>query len=238
MPFAEWHALSPNPPVPLAIPVSWGWQYQETQAGVDAAHTLTRQTWKSREDLRQTQHWLERYFDTREKSVSSVIATLKGLSSADLSLELPTLNETLGSLRSFKLSNDKAFAAVCGGQPKCAVPGAVTQNGGGWVTDASGEFTGELQEAGINITHEAGMRKRHLHDDIFAEPVGTLFLRQFVDGGGVAARINGPAREDHAFWRVLVTAGVHQGHGGHDRGTACAAYGLYRRRQKNQGNRH
>lgn len=54
MPFAEWHALSPNPPVPLAIPVSWGWQYQETQAGVDAAHTLTRQTWKSREDLRQT----------------------------------------------------------------------------------------------------------------------------------------------------------------------------------------
>lgn len=60
-----------------------------------------------REDLRQTQHWLERYFDTREKSVSSVIATLKGLSSADLSLELPTLNETLGSLRSFKLSKEK-----------------------------------------------------------------------------------------------------------------------------------
>lgn len=57
-----------------------------------------------REDLRQIQLWLERYFDTRDKSVTSALHMLKGLAAADLSLELPTLNETLGSLRHFKLT--------------------------------------------------------------------------------------------------------------------------------------
>ncbi len=60
-----------------------------------------------REDLRQTQFWLERYFDTREKSVSTAILTLKGMATADLSLELPTLNDTLSSLRQIKLSAEK-----------------------------------------------------------------------------------------------------------------------------------
>ncbi len=59
-----------------------------------------------REDLRQARELLERYFDTREKSVSNAIAMLKGLSGADLSLELPTLGETLGSIRNFKLARE------------------------------------------------------------------------------------------------------------------------------------
>jgi uroporphyrin-3 C-methyltransferase len=57
-----------------------------------------------REELRQARIWLERYFDIREKPVAIAVATLKGLSSADLSLELPTLGETLGSIRNFKLA--------------------------------------------------------------------------------------------------------------------------------------
>jgi len=60
-----------------------------------------------REDLRQAQLWLERYFDVREKPVSSAIVTLKGLAATDLSLDLPTLNETLGSIRNFKLAKEK-----------------------------------------------------------------------------------------------------------------------------------
>lgn len=54
MTFAQWHALSANPLVPLAIPGSQGGEYRVTQVGVDAAHLLSQQSWKSREALRQT----------------------------------------------------------------------------------------------------------------------------------------------------------------------------------------
>ena len=54
MPFDEWWALSRNPLVPLAIPVDAERKYRVTQAGVDPAHRLTEQTWRKREDFRQT----------------------------------------------------------------------------------------------------------------------------------------------------------------------------------------
>lgn len=56
MPLAEWRALSSNPLVPLAIPVSQGGQYPVTQLGVEAAHALTLQSWKLLEELRQSIH--------------------------------------------------------------------------------------------------------------------------------------------------------------------------------------
>lgn len=59
-------------------------------------------------------------------------------------------------------ANDKAFAAVCGGQPKCAVPNTVTEAGGGWVTDDKGEFTGVLQEAAGYAPFMAAMGKSNL----------------------------------------------------------------------------
>lgn len=52
--FANWWALSPNPLMPLAIPVSSGSHYPVTQVGIDAAHALSEQVWKSRADIRQT----------------------------------------------------------------------------------------------------------------------------------------------------------------------------------------
>jgi len=54
MPFNDWLTLTSSLLVPLAIPVPQGRQYRVTQAGVNAAHELTQQTWLSREDFRQT----------------------------------------------------------------------------------------------------------------------------------------------------------------------------------------
>ena len=54
MPEKDWWALSEVPFQPLAIPVSTSGGYRATQAGVDAAHKLTDQIWKKREDYRQT----------------------------------------------------------------------------------------------------------------------------------------------------------------------------------------
>ena len=85
-----------------------------------------------------------------------------------------------------------------------------------------GHEAGQLQEAGINIAHEARMWERHLHDHVLAEPVSALFLRQFVYCGGIAARVDGATHEDHGFWRVLVSLGIEQRHGRHDRNRGLA----------------
>ncbi len=60
-----------------------------------------------REDVRQARDWLLRYFDRRAKPVQVAVATLNSLSSADLNIELPTLNETLASLRALKLARER-----------------------------------------------------------------------------------------------------------------------------------
>ena len=76
-----------------------------------------------REDLRHARDLLERYFDTREKPVGNALATLRSLSAADLSLELPSLGETLGSIRNFKLALDKDSPSS-GPRPKSGTGGA------------------------------------------------------------------------------------------------------------------
>lgn len=50
----EWRKLWTDPFTSLSIPTVSGSEYPCTQAGVDAAHKLTAQTWEERVDLRQT----------------------------------------------------------------------------------------------------------------------------------------------------------------------------------------
>ena len=64
---------------------------------------LARDGRSFREDLRQARDWLERYFDRHAKPVQSAVANLNALAATDLTLELPSLNETLTALRSGKL---------------------------------------------------------------------------------------------------------------------------------------
>ncbi len=56
-----------------------------------------------REDLRQARDWLDHYFDRRAKPVDNAIATLNALIATELSIDAPSLNETLAAFRNIKL---------------------------------------------------------------------------------------------------------------------------------------
>ena len=54
MPFEDWLSQNRFPMIPMTIPADAGRAYNVTQAGVDAAHRLTAQTWNERSEFRQT----------------------------------------------------------------------------------------------------------------------------------------------------------------------------------------
>jgi uroporphyrin-3 C-methyltransferase len=68
---------------------------------------LSRDAKSFKEDVGQSRVWLERYFDTSAKPVQGALVTLKSLAAADMATELPSLDETLNTLRNFKLAQEK-----------------------------------------------------------------------------------------------------------------------------------
>lgn len=68
---------------------------------------LVRDGASFREDMRQSADWLERHFDSRAKPVQSALATVRSLGAVDVALTPPTLDETLGALRNFRLAKEK-----------------------------------------------------------------------------------------------------------------------------------
>ena len=60
-----------------------------------------------REEIRQSREQLDRYFDTRAKSVQAAQSTLKTLAGTDVAFDLPGLAETLSSLRNLKLARER-----------------------------------------------------------------------------------------------------------------------------------
>lgn len=68
---------------------------------------LTRDEAGYREDLRVAQRWLQRYFDVRAKSVQGALAQLKQLAGASLSLEAPSIAESLEAVRGFKSRRER-----------------------------------------------------------------------------------------------------------------------------------
>jgi uroporphyrin-III C-methyltransferase len=63
---------------------------------------LTRDEAGYREDLRASQAWIQRYFDTRTKQTADASAQLKQLSATSISFEMPTISESLDAVRGFK----------------------------------------------------------------------------------------------------------------------------------------
>ena len=68
---------------------------------------LSRDGRSFRDDLRQSSEWLDRYFDKRAKTVMAAQTTLKALAGVDVAIDIPSLQETLNTVRTYKLSRDK-----------------------------------------------------------------------------------------------------------------------------------
>jgi uroporphyrin-3 C-methyltransferase len=61
-----------------------------------------------REEIRQSREQLDRYFDSRAKSVQAAQSTLKVLATTDVSFDLPGLAETLIALRNLKFARERS----------------------------------------------------------------------------------------------------------------------------------
>ena len=68
---------------------------------------LTRDEAGYREDLRAAQAWIQRYFDVRSKPAADASAQLKQLSATSISFEMPTISESLESVRGFQLRQSR-----------------------------------------------------------------------------------------------------------------------------------
>ena len=61
-----------------------------------------------RADLEASNAWLTRYFDTRSRQVIAAGGTLKQVAASAISIELPSVAESLAAVRNFKSARDKS----------------------------------------------------------------------------------------------------------------------------------
>ncbi|MFO1204491.1 MAG: uroporphyrinogen-III C-methyltransferase [Burkholderiales bacterium] len=59
-------------------------------------------------DIASSREWLNRYFDTENKAVTSALATLRELQESPVSIELPDLAASLEAVRNYKIARDTA----------------------------------------------------------------------------------------------------------------------------------
>ena len=69
---------------------------------------LTRDEAGYREDLRVAEAWVKRYFDARAKPTRDYLAQLGQLSATTVSLEMPSMSESLEAVRSFKSRRERS----------------------------------------------------------------------------------------------------------------------------------
>jgi uroporphyrin-3 C-methyltransferase len=64
-----------------------------------------------RNELKHAQTWLDRYFDSQHASLQTTQAALEQLTSTEINIELPTLNESpqadLAAIKTFKLGKER-----------------------------------------------------------------------------------------------------------------------------------
>jgi len=69
---------------------------------------LSRDEVVFRQELKNTQLWTARYFDTKSPVVSEMLTGMKKLAASRISIELPDLNSSLQAVRNYRLTSEKA----------------------------------------------------------------------------------------------------------------------------------
>jgi len=68
---------------------------------------LAHDQWTFRNELRHAQTWLDRYFDPHSAALQTAQRALRQLASTDISIELPTLTESLVAIKTFRLGKER-----------------------------------------------------------------------------------------------------------------------------------
>jgi uroporphyrin-3 C-methyltransferase len=69
---------------------------------------LARDPARFQTDLETARAWITRYYDTRAKSVAAALTSLRQLGASSISVELPSIADSLAAVRNFKVSREKA----------------------------------------------------------------------------------------------------------------------------------
>jgi uroporphyrin-3 C-methyltransferase len=77
-----------------------------------------------RADIGAARDWLERYFDTQNKAVTSALATLRELAESPVSIEVPDLAASLEAVRNYKIARDTVELPDAPAPAKPAAKGA------------------------------------------------------------------------------------------------------------------
>ena len=65
-----------------------------------------------RADLLAAQQWIGKHYDVRARPAMNAVALLKGLSSNALTIELPTLADSLNAVRNFRTAREQVPVAA------------------------------------------------------------------------------------------------------------------------------
>jgi uroporphyrin-3 C-methyltransferase len=68
---------------------------------------LSRDERSFRGDLKASGDWIARYFDTRDKTVASALATIQQLNDSQINIELPSASASLDAVRNYRLSRER-----------------------------------------------------------------------------------------------------------------------------------
>jgi uroporphyrin-3 C-methyltransferase len=68
---------------------------------------LTRDEVSFRRDLKTSQEWLKRYFDTKSNESAQALGTLQKLAASSIVIEMPDISGSLEAVRNYRVSHER-----------------------------------------------------------------------------------------------------------------------------------